>query len=198
MIRHKERLAHGLMGDEGWRTGHEAPPHRALPLVQGHPRPQGNHRPIDVRPLAWLVRHEGRQEGLSGMDAFELPQKLPEGGAVRPLANPRQQRMRTRIAGRQRLNPPQRRTKERVEATTERLRAVMQQGKVVVGMLEVVALQRLLQRGHDHAHALVLLQPRCEDVDANKRQRRCDTDELPQWLSFFFDRRRAVDALSHD
>jgi len=117
---------------------------------------------------------------------------------VIPLANQRQQRMLTRIECRQSLNPQQRRKKERLEATTERLLAVMQQGKVVVGMLDVVAMNRLLQRGHDHAHALVLLQPRCEDVDANKRQRGCNTDELPQWLSFFFDRLRAVDALSHD
>jgi hypothetical protein len=129
---------------------------------------------------------------------FELPQQLPEGRVVIPLANQRQQRMLTRIEGRQSLHPQQRRKKERLEATTERLLAVMHQGKVVVGMLDVVAMHRLLQRGYDHAHALVLLQPRCEDVDANKRQRRCDTDELPQWLSFFFDRLRAVDALSHD
>ena len=37
--------------------------------------------------------------------------------------------MLTRIEGRQSLNPQQRRKKERLEATTERLLAGMQQGK---------------------------------------------------------------------
>ena len=129
---------------------------------------------------------------------FELPQKLPEGRVVIPLANQRQQRMLTRIEGRQSLHPQQRRKKERLEATTERLLAVMHQGKVVVGMLRAIGVNRLLQQGNDRAHPPLWLQPRFEYVHANKRQRRCDTDELPQWLSFFCDRLRAVDALSHD
>jgi hypothetical protein len=65
-------------------------------------------------------------------------------------------------------------------------------------MLRVLAVHRLLQQGNDRAHALVLLPPRGEDVDANKRERRRDTDERPLRLSFFFARPLGAAALSRD
>jgi hypothetical protein len=74
----------------------------------------------------------------------------------------------------------------------------MQQGKIVVGMLRAIGVNRLLQQGNDRAHTPVLLQPRCEYVHANKRQRRSDTDEMPLRLTFFFDRPLGAAALSLD
>ena len=102
------------------------------------------------------------------------------------------------IERRQGLDPQQGRKKQRLEATTQRLLAVMQQGKVVVGMLRAIGVHRLLQQGHDRAHTPVLLPPRCEYVHANKRQRRRDMDERPLRLTFFFDRPLGAAALSLD
>ena len=96
------------------------------------------------------------------------------------------------------LTDTQGRKQQCLEATTQRLLAVMQQGKVVVGMLRAIGVNRLLQQGIDRAHPPVLVPPRCEYVHANKRQRRRDLDERPLRLSFFFDRPPGAAALSLD
>jgi hypothetical protein len=76
--------------------------------------------------------------------------------------------MRVGIEPRQGLEPQQGRKKQRLEATTQRLLAVMQQGKVIVGMLRAIGVNRLLQQGHDRAHTPWLLPPRVEYGHANK------------------------------
>jgi hypothetical protein len=75
---------------------------------------------------------------------------------------------------------------------------VMQQGKVVVGMLRAIGVNRLLQQGSNCIHTPMLVPPRCEYVHANKRQRRRDTDERPLRLTFFFDPPLGAAALSLD
>ena len=102
------------------------------------------------------------------------------------------------IERRQGLHPQQGRKKQRLEATTQRLRAVMHQGKVVVGMLRAIGVNRLLQQGSDCAHTPVLLPPHGAYVHAHKRQRRCDMDERPLRLTFFFDSPLCAAALSLD
>ena len=198
MIRHKERLAHGIMGDEGLRAGPDAPQQRALPLVPGQPGPKGHHMPIDISALAWWGWHQRWHQRLRGIDAFELPQKLAPGGTVRA---PPQQRGQGRLVGverRQRLAPQQGRKNERLEATPQRLRAVMPQRKGGSGMLGTIGVNRWLQQGNDRTHAPVLLPPRGEAVDTNKRQSRSDTDAGPLRLSCFFDRPRGAAAFSLD
>ncbi len=65
-------------------------------------------------------------------------------------------------------------------------------------MLRAIGLNRLLQQGNDPTQTPVLLHPRCEEVDANKRQRRRNLDEMPLRLRFFFESPLGVAALSLD
>ena len=52
----KDGMARFVMGDDGLRARHDAAPHRDLALVHRHPRPIGDHVPIDRGALARLGR----------------------------------------------------------------------------------------------------------------------------------------------
>jgi hypothetical protein len=71
------------------------------------------------------------------------------------------------IERRQGLAPQQGRKQLRLATPTQRLLAVMRQGKIIVGMRRAVGVHRLLQQGHDRAHPPLLLPPRFEYGHAN-------------------------------
>lgn len=77
------------MGDDGLGTGHDAPEHGDLALVQGAPTPIGDHVAIDIGEAASSVRHENSHQHLGGIDAFELSQELRQGRALVALAHQR-------------------------------------------------------------------------------------------------------------
>lgn len=153
---------------------------------------------IDVGKLPDLLGHQRRSQRPSSIDALELPKELRQRGTGIPPAQQRLQRMLVGIECRQGLDPQQGCNHQRLEATMQRLLAVMQQGKVVVGMLRALGVNRLLQQGHDRAHTPVLGPPCCEYVHANKRQNRCDLDERPLLFTFFFDCPLGAAALFRD
>ena len=167
IIDHQERLARFIVRDDGLRSCHDTTQHRALALVHGNPAPIGDHVPIDIDELAWLLGHQRRQQCLSGINAFELPQQLTQSRAVIAPAKQRRKRMLVRIEPRQFLDPQQGRKKQRLEATTERLLPVMQQGKVGVGMGALMGLDRLRELPHYQAKDLALVQPVGKEMHAD-------------------------------
>src|SRR5215470_14754202 len=106
--------------------------------------------------------------------------------------------MRVGIERREGLDPHEGGKQQRLEATTQRLLAVMQEGKVVSGMLRALGVNRLLQQGHDRTHTPVWWPPRCASMDTNERQRRSDMDARPLRLTFFFDYPLGAAALARD
>ena len=81
MILHKERLPTAVWAMMACEPAMMRPTIVIFPWCMAPESKRQSHR---HRHLAWLVRHEGRHEGLSSIDAFALPQKLPEGRAVIP------------------------------------------------------------------------------------------------------------------
>ena len=61
--------------------------------------PISNHVAIDIGEAASGLRHQRPHQGLGGIDAFELSQKLGQGGTLVALANQGGQGMFTGIEG---------------------------------------------------------------------------------------------------
>ena len=133
---------------------------------------------IDIDDLARLGRHERGHERLSGIEAFELPQKLTQCCAVIAPTKERRQRMLVSIERRQFLDPKQGRKKQRLEATTQRLLTVMQQGKIVVEMGALIGLDGLLELDHHWAKGITVVEPVGKEMHTHKRQTGRDLDDL--------------------
>ena len=92
----------------------------------------------------------------------------------------------------------QRRKAQRLKAAQKRRLAMRQQGKVVARMRVLMRLYRLRELGHNRAKGLVLVEPMGKQMHADTRQTGRNLDEMPLRLSFFFESRLGVAALSLD
>src|SRR5713101_9485589 len=86
--------------------------------------------------------------------------------------------MLVRIERRQFLDPKQGRKKQRLEATTQRLLTVMQQGKIVVEMGALIGLDGLLELDHHWAKGITVVEPVGKEMHTHKRQTGRDLDDL--------------------
>jgi hypothetical protein len=76
------------------------------------------------------------------------------------------------------LDPQQGGKKQGLKAATQRLLAVMQQGKVVVRMRRLLGLYRLREWLHHRTKETLLVEPNGQQMDAHLRQTRCDVADL--------------------
>ena len=76
------------------------------------------------------------------------------------------------------VDAQQGRKKQRLEAATQRLFPVMQQGKVVVGMGALMGFDGLLKLDHHRAKGILLVEPVGKEMHAHKGQTGRDLDDL--------------------
>src|SRR6266446_10302115 len=76
------------------------------------------------------------------------------------------------------LDPQQGGKKQGLKAATQRLLAVMQQGKVVVRMRRLIGLYRLLELGYHRAKGPLVVEPLGKQMHAHTRQMGRDPDDL--------------------
>jgi hypothetical protein len=81
------------------------------------------------------------------------------------------------IKRREVLDAQQGRKKQSRKAATQRLVAMMQQGKVVCGMGALIGLNRLLETGHYWLKGLLLGEPMGKKMHAHTRQMRRNLDQ---------------------
>jgi hypothetical protein len=86
--------------------------------------------------------------------------------------------MLVRIKRGEALDAKQGRNKQGLQAATQRLVAMMQQGAVICWMGALMALKRLLEPGHHRLKGLLLGEPMGKQMDAHIRQMRRDADDL--------------------
>lgn len=132
---------------------------------------------IDLGDLAGFGRHQRRQQRRGRIDAFELPQKLTQRGAVIALAKQRLERMLVGIKGGEGLDAKQGRKKEGPKAATSRRGAMRHQSKVVFWLCSLMGLNRLLETGYHRLKGLLLVEPLGKQMHTHTRQMRCDVDQ---------------------
>ena len=91
-------------------------------------------------------------------------------------AKQRLKRMLMGIEARQLLDPHQGGKEQRLQTAQQGLVAVMQQGKVGVGMTLLIDRDGLFEAGDNRCEATLLIEPTCKEMDADKRQMGCDLD----------------------
>src|SRR6266436_6340280 len=82
--------------------------------------------------------------------------------------------MRMRIQRGESVDPHQGRKKQRLKAPSQRLLAVMEQGKVVAGMRTLLGLYRLREWLHHRTTETLLVEPNGKQMYAHRRQTRSE------------------------
>jgi hypothetical protein len=125
--------------------------------------------PIAIEALARLVYSQCRHQGLGGTDARKVPKQLLQRCAVIPPAQSCAQRMLMRINRGESIDAHQGRKKQRLKAPPQRLRAVMEQGKVVARMRVLMGLSPLRELLHHRAKEIRLVEPSGTQMHAHRR-----------------------------
>jgi hypothetical protein len=133
--------------------------------------------PINIRDLAGLGRYQRGPEGLIGPDALQLSKELRQGGALIAVTEQRGERMLARIKLSEVLDAKEGGKKEGLKTVTQRLLAVMSQGKVVVRMRGLLALYGLRELGHNRVKGRLVVEPMRKEMHAHKRQTGPDADD---------------------
>ena len=176
VIGHKDSLPGVIMGNHGLRARHDTAQHRDLALVHGAPAPVGNHVTIDIDDRPCLVRYQHRHQGLGGVHALQLSQKLAQRCTLIPMANQRLERMLTAIELAETVDPEQGRKKQRLKAVQNGRRAMMQQGKVIVRVRLLMGFDRLREVSHDRAKGLLVVEPLGKHMYPHTGHMGCDLD----------------------
>ena len=125
--------------------------------------------PIDRRDLAGLGRYQRGHEGLIGPDALQLSKERRQGGALRAVTEQRGEWMLARIKLSEVLDAKEGGKKEGLKTVTQRLLAVMYQGKVVVRMRVLMGLYGLRELGDHQVKGPLVVKPMRKEMHAHKR-----------------------------
>jgi hypothetical protein len=125
--------------------------------------------PINIRDLAGLGRYQRGHEGLIGPDALQLSKELRQGGALIAVTEQRGEWMLARIKLGEVLDAKEGGKKEGLKTVTQRLLAVMSQGKVVVRMRVLMGLYGLRELGDHQVKGPLVVKPMRKEMHAHKR-----------------------------